>query len=347
MFGNAARNRVKQTAVVVSDTAFTLTGGTAETGFRTFYSAFVGALTAPSGNYSWFEVPVLVTQGAAWQIMTAQFDGDTSGSTAALSSGVVHETSTGSALSLSVGSTVTVEIVPIARMFGYLALGPMAFDEYSVPDPTGPGAQFSTPLVTSPGAMAAGRCARASGTQGIALGYRANAAAAYSVSIGTRAGPYQVGGIALVNSWHGEILTATKYFFAAPETICVSALTANATPTPLGFYNDGSLASGGDEFYCDAGVTVLECTVVAASASDRKVWKYTACVFTDPDYTSSAIVGTPVKTELYESGGATAWDINLVQDVDQTFKLEGTGAAATDITWSATVVRHLHYLSDN
>ena len=104
MLGANTRNRVKQSALVVSDTEFTLFGGVASDGHRDFFTAFDQATGA---NQLFRRVPLLIETAedgsGQWQTAIGELQIDTSliPDTVRVHTLTVYDTSTGAALALS------------------------------------------------------------------------------------------------------------------------------------------------------------------------------------------------------------------------------------------------------
>lgn len=119
-----------------------------------------------------------------------------------------------------------------------------------------------------------------------------------------------------------------------------TAFTANATPAVM----DGSWCfdpneelSEGATFPMDVATAntlrVFRLTISARSASDYKAWALDYAV-EYPSATNAALVGSPAPVVIGATAGAAAWDVDPGASGDLS-TLTVTGAAATDITWSA------------
>lgn len=122
-----------------------------------------------------------------------------------------------------------------------------------------------------------------------------------------------------------------------------SAYTTDATPTKMSVFVGGSTWEAA-VYAGTSGVVVLEALVTAVKQSDPttvKAWKVICAAVNNGSGTMT--LGTPTITELYEAAGATAWDVGVVVDNNGFagnqcgIALQVTGAAATEIGWSALV----------
>lgn len=123
--------------------------------------------------------------------------------------------------------------------------------------------------------------------------------------------------------------------FADGGLVVWSARTTNATPTKMA--RDGDYATN-FAAYIEAGTVFAFTAVVTASdgAGNRKSWKVEASLYTDAAGTTTTVDAETI-TEIYDSAGSAAWAIDVVSPGAYEGAIEVTGAAATEIVWSATV----------
>jgi hypothetical protein len=132
--------------------------------------------------------------------------------------------------------------------------------------------------------------------------------------------------------------SAVSNAYADGGLVGLAAFTTNATATKMAHNGNHATNSG---IYCEAGsVTTITGVVTAInnSTKDIKSWKVEAVVKCDTSGNATVVAGgTP--TELYEDAGMTGPTIAVVGSTaawDTT--IEVTGVAATNITWSASLV---------
>lgn len=326
------RDRVKQTAVVVSDTEYTLTSGTAAEGHLTFEAGFPIPSTGDlGGDVDWDNVPVLVEVGdGTWQTLICTLRRANDG-TITLRDGVLQSSSTGAALGLAAAVVVNVTLAPIAALFHNFAIAARALLG------TLPGLQsggdialFDTCYVDNGGLMAMGRKTYSVAKFGTISGdfmYCPQAGAQY----------YGFGGIT-----HG----AGDVESALGVGVVRNAYTTNATPAKLGLTTYDGAVAGADTFYLDAGLHVFEgfVTAIDLATGDHKVWAVRVAAKTSLDYATTDILGTPTFDVIDQTGGGTTgWALTAVGvDADNEIYFENTGEAATDISWQFTGRHHHH-----
>lgn len=341
MLGNTVRTRVKQTATYVTATSkFTLTGGTAADGHRTFIAAYD---PSSSGSINtWYSVPLLIEKAnGTWQIgsgdLTINFSGQHY-----VENFVVSESSStaNAALSISDGEVVDVSVVPSAQAFRGMAVRGYVDAGYFDPHLGGSG-QF--------GLMAVGPSTSATGRYATGFGENLNSGGDFSYMFGRFA--YAMNSVEL-GLWNGSWDRNFDASVTTQSGACLlvrNAVTTDATATALEYVRLSG--TGNADLYCDAGLVYWKAIVIGTTAAGvRKVWEYSWMTWTDYDYNPTEILGTPVKTELHEDAGATSWDIavELVGvGASNEVQLKVTGAAATVINWTARIDTTHHNIYNN
>jgi hypothetical protein len=156
----------------------------------------------------------------------------------------------------------------------------------------------------------------------------------------TASGPYAAvpGGWGAIASHHGEVAHASGWF-VYPETgqaqtsvYVLRRTTASGTATEL--FLDGDTAT--QRLTIASGRTVTFDILIAARTEAGASDGYHFVGVIENQAGATGFVGTPQKTAL--SGGATAWDANVIaDDANDALVVQVTGAAATTIRWVATV----------
>lgn len=115
-----------------------------------------------------------------------------------------------------------------------------------------------------------------------------------------------------------------------------TAITADATPEEMGI---GNVTGSSLRFYCDPGSAITVDAIVVAhdrGSNDTKSWDLSFTGNTTSDGVTTALVDAVTKAVRHDTAGAATWDIDVVADsASNTFYIEVTGAAATDIVWGA------------
>jgi len=112
-------------------------------------------------------------------------------------------------------------------------------------------------------------------------------------------------------------------------------ITTDATVTPLTIGTSGSYAAD-KVLMVEGTVNLITATFVAISSADRKTWKVEASVYQQTGYSAPTIDVQSI-TEVYESAGATAWNLALTAATGYTLDFNATGVAATTIKWLGKV----------
>lgn len=81
---------------------------------------------------------------------------------------------------------------------------------------------------------------------------------------------------------------------------------------------------------------MITANFVAISAADRKSWKVEASVY-QANSVSVPVIDVQTITEVYESAGATAWNLTLSTPSNYQLNFDATGVAATTIKWLGKV----------
>lgn len=325
------RDRVKQTAVVVSDTEYTLTAGTAAEQHRTFAAGYqIPSTGAVGGDLYWKNVPVVVeTAAGAWQVLLCTLHRADSGAVR-LFNGVFHASSTGSALGLAAAAVVNVTVAPITSLFNNFALSTHVLGGTFPGHPSGGDFTLNdTTFVDNGGLLALGRKCISIADFGTIMGdgmYCPQDAGQY-YGFG-----YVTHGAADVELAQGHALVRAGY-------------TTNATPANLGMTTHDGAVTGADTFYLDAGIHVFEGIVSAVdlATGDHKVWAVQAAVKTALDYATTDVLGTPTFTVIDASAGASGWALTMIGvDADNEAYFQITGEAATNISWMFSGRHHHH-----
>lgn len=340
------RDRVKQSATHTSGgLVFSLSGGAAADGFRTFLTAL--------GSGSFADVPVLVERANGdWEILTATVDT----SVAMTLTGVLYDSSTGSALALDASEEVLISLTPSAMVFNAITAKTLAAADTKPVISSGGLLAIGAEADARNGAVAIGAGAQATlGLLAFGPGAKANAAGAVSIGSGLKDakeyafvyGPnmdannypssLQAGGQAV-----GIAVNFTLGGSPVGNTILAERLLRNwystdDSTTYIGLSVNGSAElSNTDSFYVDAGVAVFEGRVMAVSTTgDMKVWKFKVVVRTELDWSDTDTVGTPEFTVEYASAGASTWDITTAVNAGANrVSITATGAAGVDIVWN-------------
>lgn len=348
------RDRVKQSATNdgVTPTTFDLSAGSVPEGYVGFADAY-DTSDLLSGSKTLTGVPLLVEKAdGAWQVLigvvTFTWTGPGAGEGTWSFSGTFYSSSTGAVLSFAAAEVVTVSVATAAFLLSSLALRPIV--PPATTDEHFDGSHF--PRLASDALAAIGTGAYASANGAVAIGDGAIASQEHAIALG--AGVFAGMPHALVAGAPGAFASSpvvhTVGFGQSPgfgsgmmtqyltfDRGIRNALTVDATPGKLivdiaGF---GGFPNSGD-IYCDAGLTIIEGEVVAiAMNGDMKVWHVKVMVRTELDWSASAVVGVPVKDELYATAGAASWDLtNIVNSATNMFSLQATGEAAKNIAWS-------------
>lgn len=319
-------DRAKQAATATSDAVYVL--GAASTNHLTFFSALRMPTNAESGGTVTYEnVPILVevfsgSTLTSWQVITATVSRNSSDVVSVID-GVFRNSSTGSALGLTGGAACVLTIVPSMWSFN------MA--DFGVRTPTGKADGFvQQPKASNGGLMALGPRTQAANKHAVAMGQNAATYQAYEFILGAGNLPD------FAASGGGQAMRGH----------CVMMIkTADATPTKLAAQDEfGSISSSSDP-YVDSGVLVVRgvLTGIDDATGDIKVWDIAFQVATTFDYATTALKGSLVKTETYEDAGATAWDVTVTPDSGtNSYSIQVTGEAATNITWVFTFTTHYH-----
>lgn len=316
-------DRVKQAATATSDAAYVL--GAAEADHLSFFDGYDLPTAAQlAGTLTLTNVPILVevfTAGelTSWQIITATVTRDGS-DVVSIGSGVFRASSTGSALGLTGSEPVVLSVVPSYWSFTHV--------DFGVITPASNAERYTRRASTgSGGLMALGpRCA-SNVKHATAQGYNAYANLPYEDAMGCGNWPEAGGGLAMTSR------------------ILWKAYTTDATPELLACYDEDGLISGSNQFFLDAVALYVVrgvLTAIETGGAEKKVWDVEFAVFNDGT-AAVAAVGTTAFTEFYESAGSTAWTPALVvTDAPDTFSIQVTGEAATNITWAFTGNIHQH-----
>jgi hypothetical protein len=135
-----------------------------------------------------------------------------------------------------------------------------------------------------------------------------------------------------VSASGSDIGFADGYYADAYAAFPLSCKTTNATPTKL---TVGGVAYGsGYGIYVD-GCAMYEGLVTAFSLdrTNHRAWKVQLVAMADGSGTVTINVASI--TSVYNTAGAAAWSLAAVVAGSFEIALEGTGAAATNIAWSA------------
>lgn len=107
--------------------------------------------------------------------------------------------------------------------------------------------------------------------------------------------------------------------------------TTNATPINLTVNNQTSRLSVATKHQL---LITGEIHAMKSDYTDSKSWEFKALVARGTG--SIVFIGTPTKSVLFASAGASSWDINLIANVtDNVMDIEVTGQASTTIFWKA------------
>lgn len=337
------RDRVKQAAVAVSDTAYTFSGA-AEDGFRTFAEAF--RLTdQTSSTYYIYNVPILVQTNTAWQVVIGRLVLNATTDVASLDNGIVHSSSTGAALALAASTAVTVTLVDSADMLGLLAVAPApqrvsATDHLTWVESKRPTAYPGSLMAVGAGALAGNSNNTEFGS--VAIGNNVNCDKGHSWARGERMIIWRAG---------EDAFGLKGYLNPLYQTIAnvrgvMNKKTTDATPVDLNLvqYN-GTDATAANEIQCYKGLTVIDAVITAIDTAtyDIKRWTVSFAVKTNNSWTSS-LFGTLSKTVVQADAGASTWDVGVTV-ADNYATIQVTGEAATTIIWGCTYEAHHNELN--
>jgi hypothetical protein len=345
-------DRVKQTALVTAyaSSVYTinLDSGAAVSGFRTFREGFnVPTVAAQPGTITNIVIPVIIEKGSDWIAGLGNFTRNATGAlgdlTLTLDSNA-FTTQRNAGGNIFNGDTVTIYAGASAgHSSGVKTRGDVV------------GSFFS--YLGADGEVSIGRSSLADGKHGVAIGNTATVSGAYSVSIGSGVsggkqlthnrgqgigdyGPHSDNfGLNLGAKTVGAYGAADVYQWN--ENSLRQLVTTNATPANMVAYNidsnDAAIANS-DELYCDSGVSFFSAIITAFQVSTdvTKVWRLEFALKTKMDYSSSAFVGSVVKTVLGTDSGAASWDVAAAISGNAAV-IQATGEAAKDILWTASI----------
>ncbi len=178
-------------------------------------------------------------------------------------------------------------------------------------------------------AVIAGAANLASGNNSLATGNENTASGENSIAHGRGADTRTV-----ANSRAGS-----SHAIGFPQFLEVplGALTTNATPTVL--TSDTSAAATTNQFVIPNGASMLRVQVSAHHASNSDCAGWDIPVLIKNIGGTVSIVGTPVVTQAFGDAGASAWAVALsANSTLDCLTITVTGAAATNIYWSARVI---------
>lgn len=183
---------------------------------------------------------------------------------------------------------------------------------------------------------ALGISATATGSGSFAMGEFCQAFSDGSIAIGSGAGAFATKAITLGqyinNICPGSLITGGHGQSSNTEFITLYKVTTSSTPIRM-----VTTSPENGDIIQNADTTMLyRCQFVATDNTDYYSVSYDFVISSDSSGTLT-IRGTPIKTILVQTGGATAWDINISVPYANAPQLEVTGGSTT-IRWSGTMI---------
>lgn len=185
-------------------------------------------------------------------------------------------------------------------------------------------------LASGAGAIAIGSYNSVTGANSLALGYQAVSIGQYTTCIGNLANDHGI---------QGAFVHATKNVaatFSQGGMYKLLATTTNATATVA--TTDASAAGTTNQLVLPTGSAYqFRIGVIAGVANGNTAsWDIVGCIANKSG--AVALVGVPTVTSTGRDAGAAAWTVAVTADVTNlALALTVTGAAATNITWTATL----------
>lgn len=185
-----------------------------------------------------------------------------------------------------------------------------------------------------------GMCYALGGSNSITDGNAASMVLGSNNTMSSPVGSVVVGNLANVGWQEDYAIIRSLRRVAASKTSHVrevhpGGITTDATVTPLTIGTSG-IYSADKVLMVEGTVNLITATFVAISSTDRKTWKVEASVYQQTGY-SAPTIDVQTITEVYESAGATAWDLTMTAATGYTLDFNATGVAATTIKWLGKV----------
>lgn len=185
-----------------------------------------------------------------------------------------------------------------------------------------------------------GICYAFGGSNSFADGNAASMVLGSNNTMSSPVGSVVLGNLANVHGREDYALIRSLRSVAASKTSHVrevhpGGITTDATVTPLTIGTSGIYASDKIQLLAPT-VNLITATFVAISSADRKTWKVEASVYLSGEG-STPIIDVQTITEVYESAGATAWDLTVTAATQGVLDFNATGVAATTIKWLGKV----------
>jgi hypothetical protein len=202
-------------------------------------------------------------------------------------------------------------------------------------------------VATSSGAVAVGGTSSASGSSSVVIGNAASASGSNGVSIGPSTSSAYAQGVSIgpvaSTNFMGEICFSTGNFANASDSVHCSIVpfwmtTTDATPLELKTASSsGATVPAGVVILTNNSTYIWDVDIVARKSptgTDYAMWNLKFCINRDANAASTALVGTPVKTLLGATAGASTWDVGVTADTTNGRpNISVTGQAGTTIRW--------------
>lgn len=319
--GLVLKDRVKETTTTTGTGTLTLAG--AVTGFQSF--AAIG-----DGNTTYYAI----TDGTDWEVGIGTY---TSSGTTLSRDTILSSSNSGSAVNWGAGSKDVFVTYPAGYSANNIATGldSIAIGEFSV--------------ANNAADVAVGKYASSTGSFGVAVGFQATADAAGSIALGRVAfvdasADYSVAFSAAKATAKGQ-LAFSGYFadFWVFQGSLYVLLCETTNATPKAFTADGLSAATTNQIYLDEDGKAYSFhgTIIArqknSAGTDFAAWEIKGAILRGTGAASTTL-GSYNINKLSATAGASAWAIGLSADTtNAALKIEATGAASTDIRWTAAI----------
>jgi hypothetical protein len=333
--GLVLKDRVRETTTTTGTGTLTLAG--AVTGFQSF--AAIG-----DGNTTYYAI----TDGTDWEVGIGTY---TSSGTTLSRDTILSSSNSGSAVNWGAGSKDVFVTYPAGYSINNIATGleSIAIGEFSVANNAvdvavgkyasstgsfGVAVGFQ-PLADATGSIALGRAPTASATGSIALGRIAFVDVSADYSVAFSAAKATAKGQLAFSGYFGD------YWVFQGSLYVLLCETTNATPKA--FTADGLSATTTNQIYLDEDGKAYSFhgTIIArqknSAGTDFAAWEIKGAILRGTGAASTTL-GSYNINKLSATAGASAWAIGLSADTtNAALKIEATGAASTDIRWTASI----------
>ena len=197
---------------------------------------------------------------------------------------------------------------------------------------------------------AVGYLASASGSGAVAVGNNTTSSGSSSVAVGSYASAGNTGSVCLGSYTKDEhqcqTVMGAGYFSTQGDTYTsvttIRKQSTDATPVELGVQYNGSTAPANYISCSNNSAYTYKCLVTAkntANNGDVAMWECTFAVWRGATAASTTLIGTPTITSVGTGGAGSAWSLTITADTTNGRPaIKGTGAAATTVRWSASVI---------